>query len=173
MPLKIGYLDKNGHPNVKIRVWGIDSRFKQEFEAMIDTGFTGFLKLPITMALPLGLTLMGTGDSTLADGSKSPMLLTLGTVELDGQETNGVVALDSGGTPLLGMAFLRQCQHTLMAVILVARIILLTRAEWSPLGSLKRLESTACPASPRLLGVSPRMLQRTCSLRHAQSRESA
>ena len=49
-PVQIGYLDKNGHPTVKIKVHGIVSGAQQEFEAMIDTGFTGFLLMPIVSA---------------------------------------------------------------------------------------------------------------------------
>jgi predicted aspartyl protease len=88
---------------------------KQEFEAMIDTGFTGFLMMPLVSAFPLGLTLLGTSSYTLADGSSSPKLLALGTVSLDGQETSGVIVLETNQCGLLlGMAYLRAAKRTLI-----------------------------------------------------------
>ena len=88
MALKIGFLDGNGHPCIKVSIWGLHRDFSQEFEAMIDTGFTGFLSIPISSAFPLGLTLYGTTTYTLADGSSSPKLLGFGTVAIEaGTET--------------------------------------------------------------------------------------
>jgi len=88
---------------------------KQEFEAMIDTGFTGFLLMPLVSAFPLGLTLLGTSSYTLADGSASPKLLAQGTVTLDGQETSGVIVLETNQCGLLlGMAYLRAAKRTLI-----------------------------------------------------------
>ena len=114
-PIQTGYLDKIGHPNVKITVHGISADLKQEFEAMIDTGFTGFLMMPLVSAFPLGLTLLGTSSYTLADGSTSPKLLALGTVGLDGQETSGVIVLETNQCGLLlGMAYLRSAKRTLI-----------------------------------------------------------
>lgn len=94
MGLKTGYLDKNGHPNVRIKIWGMAEQFAQEFEAMIDTGFTGFLSMPLTAAFPLAITLFGTTSYTLADGSISPKLLGYGTVELEGEKAAGSIVLE-------------------------------------------------------------------------------
>ena len=85
-PMLTGYLDKSGHPILKISVHGVHPDLKQDFEAMIDTGFTGFLMMPIMAAFPLGLTLMGTSNYTLADNSTSAKLLAIGTVTVDGEQ---------------------------------------------------------------------------------------
>jgi predicted aspartyl protease len=115
MGVKIGYLDSNGHPNVKIRIWGMAEQFAQEFEAMIDTGFTGFLSMPLTAAFPLALTLFGTTSYTLADGSVSPKLLGYGTVELEGEQADGSIVLESKSSGLLlGMEFLRKLNKALV-----------------------------------------------------------
>lgn len=116
MAHKIGYLDSAGHPHVKIRVWGLNEQFAQEFEAMIDTGFTGFLMLPLVSAFPLALTLFGTTTYTLADGSQSPKLLAYGTVGLDEENTEGLIVLEANASsgPLLGMEFLRRSKKELL-----------------------------------------------------------
>ena len=116
MAHKIGYLDSAGHPHVKIRVWGLDEQFAREFETMIDTGFTGFLMLPLVSAFPLALTLFGTTTYTLADGSQSPKLLAHGTVDLDGEQTQGLIVLEANASsgPLLGMEFLKRSTKALL-----------------------------------------------------------
>lgn len=82
MPLQLGYLDCNGHPRLKIKVSGTNPNIVAEIDAMIDTGFTGFLMLPLAQALPLGLVLYGTGDYTIADGSTVTNFLGKGTVTI-------------------------------------------------------------------------------------------
>lgn len=115
MGVKIGYLDKLGHPNVKVKIWGLSEQFAQEFEAMIDTGFTGFLSMPLTAAFPLALTLFGTTTYTLADGSTSPKLLAYGTVELQGEQAQGSIVLEANSNGLLlGMEFLKGLNKALV-----------------------------------------------------------
>jgi predicted aspartyl protease len=116
MATKIGYLASNGHPHIKIGVWGLSAQFKQEFEAMIDTGFTGFLMLPLISAFPLALTLCGTTSYTLADGSSSPKLMAYGTVEVDDTTAQGIIVLEANANcgPLVGMEFLRQFDYTMV-----------------------------------------------------------
>lgn len=84
MAVKIGFLDKAGHPHIKIRVWGLSADFGREFEAMIDTGFSGYLSIPLVQAFPLALTLFGTTQYELADGSMSPKLLAHGSIDHEG-----------------------------------------------------------------------------------------
>jgi predicted aspartyl protease len=115
MALQTGYLDKAGHPYLKIRVWGLSDQFAAEFDAMIDTGFSGYLSLPLVQAFPLALTLFGTTQYQLADGSMSPKLLAHGSVECEGEVTSGLIALEANAScgPLLGMEFLRQSKKIL------------------------------------------------------------
>ena len=114
-PVLTGSLDNSGHPIVKIEVFGLSAQFKKEFEAMIDTGFTGFLMMPLVEAFPLALTLYGTSNWTLADGSSQPKLLAFGSVVLAGETSHGVIVLEPNATrPLLGMEFLRKNKKTLL-----------------------------------------------------------
>ena len=114
MPTRIGYLDDNGHPRVSIRVTGTHPTAFAEVDAMIDTGFTGFLMLPLAQALPLGLALYGTGDYILADGSPVSCFLAEGTVEIRQsppasgvtEPLTGAIVLGGDGA-LLGMEFIR------------------------------------------------------------------
>jgi clan AA aspartic protease len=117
VPAKTVSLNNAGHPFIKVKVFGIAEQLAQEFDALIDTGFTGFLMLPLTAALPLGLTLISTTAYTLADGSSSLTLVALGTVELEGQKVFGPISLESNVNckdVLLGMEFIRQANQLLI-----------------------------------------------------------
>jgi predicted aspartyl protease len=73
MPTLTGYLDSNGHPILSVRVTGPNRSLSIDveamIEAMIDTGFSGFLMLPTDATRPLGLVARGASDSSLADGT--------------------------------------------------------------------------------------------------------
>jgi predicted aspartyl protease len=101
---------------VKITVHGTLPTLGEEFEAIIDTGFTGFLMMPILSAFPLGLILYGTSNYTLADGSTSTNLLALGKVKVAGEEeaVSGVIVLGTDCDLLLGMDYLRLSKRSLV-----------------------------------------------------------
>jgi hypothetical protein len=137
MPLQIGYLDSNGHPRLKIHVSGSNAGSVLEVDAMIDTGFTGFLMLPVAQAIPLGMTLLGTGDYTIANGAKITNFLAKGTITLkppplpdtttpppagllDEESVEGIIVLAGSGA-LLGMEFLR----SLDKLFIVGNVVLL------------------------------------------------
>jgi predicted aspartyl protease len=114
-PVLIGYLNSAGHPVIRIGVYGVHPDLKQEFEVMIDTGFTGFLLMPIMSAFSLGLTLVGTGSYTLADNSTSAKLLALGNITIGNEDpVSGIFVLEPNQcSPLLGMDFLRKAERCL------------------------------------------------------------
>jgi predicted aspartyl protease len=103
-------------PRVRIGLNGVSPHASREFDAIVDTGFTGFISMPMKDAIPLGLVLSGTTSATLADGSSSHKLTALGTA-IVGEESNlGVVLLSLGSGPsdvLVGMEFLRAFNKTL------------------------------------------------------------
>lgn len=104
--------------------------FAAEFDALIDTGFTGFLHLPLTLALPLGLTLLSTANYTLGDGTTCFNIIAFGTVEHEGQQIFGPISLELNTKcqdVLLGMDFIRQSKQ--MLILCEAGAVLLDMAE--------------------------------------------
>lgn len=115
MSALIGSFDKIGNPIVTISVRGVFTGGRKEFEAIIDTGFTGFLQMPLVEAFPLGLVLSGTTSVTLADGSASPRLMALGRVAIGTVEETALILLDVGSDSILiGMSLLRKFKKKLV-----------------------------------------------------------
>lgn len=109
MLVATGFFDQARNPCVKIRLSGAFSgEDAPAFDAIVDTGFTGFVAMPLIRAFPLGLPLLGTTTVTLADGQSHTKLLaqTFATV---GERSNyGLVILEPSSTEVLvGMDFLR------------------------------------------------------------------
>jgi predicted aspartyl protease len=73
-------------PMVKLTIGGSKSRL--EFDALVDTGFTGFILLPIALAIPLGLELDGLNDSVTADGTRHQWPTATATIDF-GLQTKG------------------------------------------------------------------------------------
>lgn len=107
------YFDPNGRPTVEIEVSN-PLGWKRTVNALIDTGFDGFLSLPMLDAFPIGLLLRGTMPVTLADGSTKQTLYCLGAIDFEGDSRVGVVLIESEGTPLVGMSFLREFKRELV-----------------------------------------------------------
>ena len=76
-----------------------------DVDAVIDTGFNGFLTLPRAMVQALQLPLAGNRRVTLGDGSTVVLDLYLATVLWDTQPREVLVLAAEGG-PLMGMAML-------------------------------------------------------------------
>ena len=105
-----GSFDKNGNPILTLKVGGVLSE-PTEFVAIIDTGFTGFLSMPIIAAFPLGLPLTGTTTVVLADGQDQSKLMAQCRVTIDGHPDAkvGLVILEPSSTDILvGIEFLRK-----------------------------------------------------------------
>ncbi|MFI5087175.1 MAG: hypothetical protein ACHP7I_02175 [Terriglobales bacterium] len=103
-----GTFNQLGSPTVEIEVSGpLGNRTK--FTAMVDTGFSGFLLLPILSAFPIGLILHSMMPITLADGSNQTKLTCLGGIHFDNAYVIGVIIIEWANTDVLvGMDFLRK-----------------------------------------------------------------
>jgi predicted aspartyl protease len=100
-------LGKNGSPALKIRIKGPFGDGK-EFDATIDTGFTGFLSIPLLKAIPLGLLLYGTTGITFADGSTTYRLTAKAQITVENESQIGIAILEPKSEDvLIGMEFLR------------------------------------------------------------------
>lgn len=80
----IGHFDQQGNPCLNLHICGIKHESPGlQFECIIDTGFTGFLQIPLSVAMGLSLPLQGTQNVILADDSTLVMLTALASVTLD------------------------------------------------------------------------------------------
>lgn len=78
------YFDaQDGNPKVLIKVKGTHRKAK-EVAALLDTGHTGSLSLPILDLIEIGAKLESFGPVGLADGSTANMFYFSVTVEIDG-----------------------------------------------------------------------------------------
>lgn len=76
-----------------------------EIEAVVDTGYNGYLTLPTAVVTELGLPLLGASRATLANGAVETFDVHEATVLWDGQPRD-IEADATGGTPLVGMLLL-------------------------------------------------------------------
>ena len=96
------FFDDKGHPKVRLRVGG--TKNKRILEAILDTGFDGYLSLPISMAVQLGLELIGTDTVQYADGRTANELVFSVVVKLDKSEQLVPATLTGGIEALAGTA---------------------------------------------------------------------
>ncbi len=107
-----GYFE-NGRPYLDLQIFGVFEEAKQKFQARIDTGFDGYLTIPLTQALPLGLILKGIENYVVADERSVENLVCFGnvTVEkktvfvpIDLSHTNSIILIGNSLLKELGSA---------------------------------------------------------------------
>jgi clan AA aspartic protease len=99
-----GFLNQNCEAIIRVAV-GHANAPKQMVEAVIDTGFTGFLSLPISSITTLGLPWYFRDIGTLGDGSEVIFDMYKATVIWDGK-TQVIDVAASEADPLVGMSLL-------------------------------------------------------------------
>ena len=110
----VGWYDDAGNPCIAFHIRGVaHDPPGVEYSGIIDTGFSGFVQVPLSAAFALRLPLEGTTSVMLADGSTQTTLTALGSVTLGGKSLVGVVHLSPSPEILLGMDFLRRFEHAL------------------------------------------------------------
>ena len=93
-----------GEATIPLMVTGPGQHW-QAVDAVLDTGFNGFLTLASHLVHTLHLSFVGNRRATLADGSTVVLDLYLATILWHGQERE-VLVLQAEGGPLMGMALL-------------------------------------------------------------------
>ena len=97
-----GIVDRNCEATIRLVVGNTDSQ-RQMIDAVIDTGFTGFLTLPLSVLTHLNLKAYRREEGTLGDGSTCIFDVYRGLVIWDG-ELRRVDINASETSPLVGMS---------------------------------------------------------------------
>ena len=139
----VGHFDSLGNPSLKFHLCGVIHKEPGlEFEGIIDTGFTGFIQLPLQHAFSLKLPLEGTASYTLADGNQTACLIALAKTTFAGKTVIGAVTLAPGSQDILvGMGFLRQFK--LGIIMFKDKIILLDEEELDKIGQKQQTDERA------------------------------
>lgn len=100
------FFDSRQHPKIRLTVAG--ARQNNVLEAILDTGFDGYLSLPINVAVTLGIELVAIISVEYADGRKSQELVFSVEVDFDGKRRIVPATLTAGAETLAGTALLAE-----------------------------------------------------------------
>jgi clan AA aspartic protease len=106
-----GYVDELRQPRIKLTVKG--NRKAIVVKPVIDTGFDGYLSLPVSIAIPLGLELKGRVPVEFADGSMKKELTFQGTVFWQDHEYPIDIFLTESKDALVGSGLLQGLKLTI------------------------------------------------------------
>ncbi len=121
----------NKCPRTKIVLVGESG--EEKIDALVDTGFNGFLSVPEVIAKSIGLEFtQAIESSTIADGSSSPSLIYRGKVVYDGSRVDILIDVQPNCKILLGTALLEELQLSLFVDVAMSRI------EFNPSGRVAR-----------------------------------
>ncbi len=99
-----GKITANREAIIELEVIGSNQK-KEKVEAVIDTGFNGYLTLPNDLINYLNLQRAGSRHVTLGDGNVVVLDMYFAKVLWHGQERE-VLVLQADGGPLIGMSLL-------------------------------------------------------------------
>ena len=119
-----GSLDSSHSPVVRIAV-SASSRQSEFVNALIDTGFTGFVQLPERRARELGLTPQATSETQYADGRIDTIPLSWARVILGLDAQEGFVHIQRGSDEaIVGVELLRIFRKILVLSIAEDMVLL-------------------------------------------------
>lgn len=99
----VGIVSDEGRPLIRLHVKGQD---EEEIEAWLDTGFDGFLMLPLEIVRRLGLEVSVVVDIELADGSQVEAQSYDAVINWQGQ-LHQIQVIETQGRMLAGLRLLR------------------------------------------------------------------
>jgi clan AA aspartic protease len=109
-----GYTFDDGTPVLRISI-SAPYATPRQYDAIIDTGFNGFLSVPQSVADTLSLGRLATERVFFADNSEHIRWTSLATVSIGNQRQDGVVYLEPASEEvLLGVEFLRRFNRMLL-----------------------------------------------------------
>lgn len=148
MPSGAGHFDNLGNACIKFHLCGVVHKAPGlEYEGIIDTGFTGFIQLPLQYAFSLKLPLEGTASYTLADGTQGACLVALARTTFAGKTVTGAVTLAPGSQDILvGMAFLRQFK--LGMIMVKSQVVMINEEELDDIGKKQKKDEEAASEVP-------------------------
>jgi clan AA aspartic protease len=134
MPTLHGSLDSSHSPLVAIAVSSPSGR-SHFVDALIDTGFTGFVQLPERRARELGLTRRAVSEAQYADGRTGTIPLAWAKVTLGSDTQEGFVHIQGGSDEVIvGVELLRVFRKIFVLSIADSLVLLAdTFADLSPL----------------------------------------
>jgi clan AA aspartic protease len=91
----------------------IGSKKKAKVEALIDTGFTGYVCIPVKVARDLGLELCGEEEYELANGQWITQFLFKGQVRFLGKTLDVQLSLTNSEMAQVGVLLLADCRLTI------------------------------------------------------------
>lgn len=101
-----GYFDEKGNPRIKIRILG--RKRVGNLNAILDTGCSGYLVLPISIAVRLGLELIGVEKVEYADGRTSNELVFKVAIVRNNKTQAVPATLTSSQEALAGISLFRE-----------------------------------------------------------------
>jgi predicted aspartyl protease len=118
-------LDSSRCPTIAIAV-SAPARASEFFDALIDTGFTGFVQLPVRRARELGLTPRAASEIEYADGRIDTIPLSWARVVLGVEAQEGFIHLQrESHEVIVGVEFLRLFQKTFVLSITPGLVLLM------------------------------------------------
>ena len=105
---------RNRESIIELEVYG-PGQPTQQIQAVIDTGYNGYLTLPSHLVTALQLPFAGHRRGTLADGSVTRLDVYLASVVWHGRQID-VLILQAAGAPLIGMSLLEGSRLTMDVV---------------------------------------------------------
>ena len=111
----------NDQPLIEVEVRGVTG-ISKKIQALVDSGFNGYIQIPYVEAFPLGLVLAGVQANTLADGSTSSHLVCRGQVCIDGKCIDTTVDIHPANIVLLGTKLLKELGKTFILDCSVGRV---------------------------------------------------
>ena len=117
-PIWRGHFDSNGNACLQFALRRQSNQQWVRFEGIIDTGFDGFLQLPLVFCLLQNLVVppLTTGVTCLANGTLQQVFYKQLWATINGDAVQGACQLSpSNGSPILiGMDLLRRSQRALV-----------------------------------------------------------